>query len=178
MQQRRTLPELSAGQRVALTGAIVVALGLAAYGAVGLSTTISNKAAHLGIPFPALVPIGIDGGLVGVIALDLVLAWTSQPIGWLRQLARLLASGTVAANISAGWPDPIAIGLHAAAPLMLLVMVEAGRAVLSRRAGLASGMARDSIPFARWLLSPWPTLPAVAANGAVANRQLPHGVGQ
>lgn len=127
------------------------------YGAVGSYTTISNKAALLGIPFPDLVPIGIDGGLVGVITLDLVLACTSQPIGWLRQLARLLASGTVAANISAGWPDPVAIGLHAAAPLMLLVMVEAGRAVLLRRAGLASGMARDPIPFARWLLSPWPT---------------------
>ncbi|TCO55761.1 uncharacterized protein DUF2637 [Actinocrispum wychmicini] len=104
-----------------------------------------------------MVPIGIDGGLVGVVVLDLVLAWTAHPIGWLRQLARLLAVGTVAANVSAGWPDPVAIGLYAVAPLMLLVMVEAGRRVLLRRAGGAAGYVRDRIPLGRWILSPWPT---------------------
>lgn len=40
---------------------------------------------------------------------------------------------------------------------MLLAMVEAGRAILLRRAGLASGTARDKIPLGRWLLSPWRT---------------------
>jgi hypothetical protein len=98
--------------------------------------------------------VGIDGGLVGVVTLDLVLAWTGQPVGWLRQLARLLTVGTVAANVSAGWPDPVAVGLHSAAPVMLLVMVEAGRAVLLRRVGYASGSARDRIPLGRWVLSP------------------------
>ncbi|MFC0112622.1 DUF2637 domain-containing protein [Kibdelosporangium aridum] len=157
MDQRHDLPTLTGGQRAALACSIVIALALATYGAVGSYTTISDKAAQIGVPFPGLVPIGIDGGLVGVITLDLVLAWTSHPIGWLRQLARLLAMGTVAANVSAGWPDPIAVCLYAAAPLMLLVMVEAGRAVLLRRAGLSSGLARDRIPLGRWLLSPWPT---------------------
>ncbi|MFC0105473.1 DUF2637 domain-containing protein [Kibdelosporangium aridum] len=157
MDERHHLPKLSSGQRIALASSIVITLALAAYGAVGSYATISNKAAQLDVPLPELVPIGLDGGLVGVITLDLVLAWTSHPIGWLRQLARLLAGGTVAANVSAGWPNPIAISLHAAAPLMLLVMIEAGRAVLLRRAGLTSGMARDRIPIGRWQLSPWPT---------------------
>jgi hypothetical protein len=40
---------------------------------------------------------------------------------------------------------------------MLLVMVEAGRVVLLRRAGLAAGIARDRIPFGRWILAPWRT---------------------
>jgi hypothetical protein len=96
-------------------------------------------------------------GWSGVVVLDLVLAWTGSPLGWLRQLARLLTGGTVAANVSAGWPDPVAVALHAAAPLMLLVMVEAGRAVLLRRVGLASGTVRESIPLGRWVLSPWRT---------------------
>jgi Protein of unknown function (DUF2637) len=109
------------------------------------------------VPLPWLVPIGIDGGLVGVVVLDLVFAWTGSPVGWLRQLARLLTVGTVAADVTAGWPDPVAVGLHAAAPLMLLVMVEAGRAVLLRRVGLAAGTVRQAIPFGRWMLSPWRT---------------------
>jgi hypothetical protein len=157
MTKATGLPRLTSGQRLALTGAVGLALALATYGAVGSYTTISTKAAELGVPLPALVPVGIDGGLVGVIVLDLVLAWTGHPIGWLRQLTRLLTIGTVTANVSAGWPNPIAIGLHAAAPLMLLVMVEAGRAVLLRRAGLASGTVRDRIPMGRWVLSPWRT---------------------
>lgn len=154
----RTTPgQLSPAQRTALGGAILLALALATYGAVGSYETISTLAASVGVPLPALVPLGIDGGLVGVVTLDLVLAWTQHPLGWLRQLARLLTIGTVAANVSAGWPDPLAIGLHAAAPLMLLAMVEAGRAVLLRRAGLESGIARDRIPCGRWMLSPWRT---------------------
>ncbi|MFC0105468.1 DUF2637 domain-containing protein [Kibdelosporangium aridum] len=148
---------LTIGQRFALGGAIMMALALAAYGAVGSYKTVSDTATALGVPFPHLVPIGIDGGLVGVVTLDLVLAWTGHPIAWLRQLARLLTLGTVAANVSAGWPDPIAVGLHAAAPVMLLAMVEAGRSVLLRRAGLAAGTVRDRIPIGRWLLSPWRT---------------------
>nr|CEL13424.1 hypothetical protein [Kibdelosporangium sp. MJ126-NF4]CTQ99113.1 hypothetical protein [Kibdelosporangium sp. MJ126-NF4] len=93
---------LSIGQRLALSAAIIMAAALAAYGAIGSYTTIATKAAELGVPFPHLVPIGIDGGLVGVITLDLILAWTGHPVGWLRQLARLLTIGTVAANVSAG----------------------------------------------------------------------------
>jgi hypothetical protein len=148
---------LSWGQRVALARAVLLALGLAGYGAVGSYETITQLAAEAGVPLPRLVPLGLDGGLMGVLALDLVLAWTGQPVGWLRQVARLLTVGTVAANVSAGWPDQVAAGLHAAAPTMLLVMVEAGRAVLLRRAGLASGGGRDRIPVARWILAPWRT---------------------
>jgi hypothetical protein len=145
---------LSLGQRVVLTLAVGLAVGLAGYGAVGSYTTVADLAAGVGVPLPWLVPIGIDGGLVGVVVLDLVLVWSGSPLGWLRQIARVLTVGTVAANVSAGWPDPIAVGLHAAAPLMLLVMVEAGRAVLLRRIGLASGVVRDLIPLGRWVLSP------------------------
>jgi hypothetical protein len=102
-----------------------------------------------------LVPAGIDGGLVGV--LDLVLAWISMPVGWLRQLVRVLSVGTILANAVGGWPDPVAVGLHAAAPVMLLAMVEAGRTVLLRRMGKVDGTLRDSIPLTRWVLAPWRT---------------------
>jgi hypothetical protein len=145
MREMADSGRLSAGQRVALAGAVLMAAGLAAYGALGSYATVSDLAARVGVPLPGLVPLGIDGGLVGVVALDLVLAWTGSPLGWLRQFARLLTAGTVSLNASAGWPDPMAAGLHAAAPLMLLVMVEAGRAVLSRRAGLKSGALKEHV---------------------------------
>lgn len=154
MSNVRDVRRLSGVQRWALVASVGLGLGLAAYGAVGSYETVSDLAAGAGMPLPGLVPVGIDGGLIGVVALDLVLVWTGQPVGWLRQLARLLAVGTVAANVSAGWPDPVAVGLHSAAPIMLLVMVEAGRVVLLRRVGVAAGTARDRIPLGRWVLSP------------------------
>jgi hypothetical protein len=100
------------------------------------------------------VPASIDGGLVGVVVLDLVLAWVGVPVGWLRQLVRILSVGTIAANAVGGWPDPVGVGLHVAAPMMLLAMIEAGRAVLLRRMGQLNGMLREAIPLARWVLAP------------------------
>ena len=71
---------------------------------------------------------------------------------------RVLSVGTVVANAVAGWPDPVAAGLHAAAPLMLLAMLEACRSVLLRRIGETRGVRRESIPLVRWVLAPWRTL--------------------
>jgi len=130
---------LSGGQRLAVGVSVLLGLGLAAYGVAGSYKTVSVLAAKRGVPLAPLVPVGIDGGLIGVIMLDLVLSWTGQPIGWLRQLVRALTVGTVAANAAAGWPDMVSAGLHAAAPLMLLAMVEAGRTVLLRRSAAWPG---------------------------------------
>ncbi|HEV2452514.1 MAG TPA: DUF2637 domain-containing protein, partial [Streptosporangiaceae bacterium] len=118
---------------------------------------MSGLAQRKGVPLAHLVPVGIDGGLIGVVVLDLVLSWIGQPIGWLRQFVRVLTVGTVAANAAAGWPDLVSAGLHVAAPLMLLAMVEAGRAVLLRRIKSPDGRTREPIPVARWVLAPWPT---------------------
>ena len=136
---------------------VAFGLGLAAYGVVGSYQTVSGLAERRGVPLASLVPVGIDGGLIGVVVLDLVLSWIGQPIGWLRQFVRVLTVGTVAANAAAGWPDQVSAGLHVAAPLMLLAMVEAGRTVLLRRIKGPDGRTRDPIPVARWVLAPWPT---------------------
>jgi hypothetical protein len=58
---------LSWAQRAAVVGAVVLALGLAVYGAVGSYETVSSLAEQVGVPLPALVPLGIDGGLIGVV---------------------------------------------------------------------------------------------------------------
>lgn len=145
------------GQLAAAVASAILGLVVAGHGVAGSYETLSDLAARKGLPMPGLVPLGIDGGLVGMVALDLVLTWVGQPIGWLRQIARLLTVGTVAANAVAGWPDPVAVGLHTAAPMMLLVMVEAARAILLKRMGRVDGTVRDPIPLLRWVLAPWRT---------------------
>lgn len=145
------------GQRCARVMAVLFGLLLAGYGALGSYGTVTDLAASKGLPLPELVPVGVDGGLFGVMVLEIVLTWTGQPLGLLRQVVRLLTFGTVAANAAAGWPDPVAVGLHIAAPVMLLVMLEAARTVLLRHIGIAAGTMRERIPLTRWLLAPWPT---------------------
>jgi hypothetical protein len=148
---------LSHGQLVAIATAVTLGLAVAGYGLAGSYVTVSALAARRGVPLAGLVPAGIDGGVLAVVVMDLVLVWVGAPVAWLRQLVRVLAVGTIAANVIGGWPDPIATGLHAAAPIMLLAVIEAGRTVLLRRLGQARGTMRDTIPLARWVLAPWRT---------------------
>jgi hypothetical protein len=149
---------LSRGQTAAVVLSVGLGVVLAGYGLVGSYLTISELAERHHVPLASLVPAGIDGGLVAVMVLDLVLTWISSPVGWLRQLVRVLSVGTVVVNVVAGWPNPIAVGLHAAAPLMLLAMLEAGRGALLRRIGESRGTRREPIPLIRWLLAPWRTM--------------------
>jgi len=131
---------------------------VAGYGLAGSYVAVSELAARHDVPLAGWVPAGLDGGLVAVVVLDLALTWIGTPVGWLRQLVRVLSTGTVVANAVAGWPDPVATGLHVAAPLILLAMIEARRTVLLRRIGEAYGTRREPIPLIRWLLAPWRTM--------------------
>ncbi len=155
-QETAEHPRLTAAQRWAITGVALAAACLFGYGAAGSYTSIAHLAAGHHVPLPRLVPVGIDGGLVGTVLLDIVLTWSGQPVWWLRWLSRLLTLATVAANAAAGWPDPVSTGLHLAAPVMILATVEATRSVLLHRPVL-TGPRREPVPLARWLLAPWPT---------------------
>lgn len=140
---------------------ILTALGLAAYAAAASYDTVAGQAVAHGVSLPRLNPFGIDGGLFGIIVFDIGLTVVGRPILWLRMAARLFAVGTVMANASAGWPDPVGVGLRIAAPALFVLIVEAGRHVLLRRdedAASARKRKREQrIPAARWMLAPWPT---------------------
>jgi hypothetical protein len=103
---------LSSGQSAAVVVSVAFGLVVAAYGLAGSYVTVSGLAARHRVPLAGWVPAGIDGGVVAVVVLDLALAWIGSPVGWLRQLVRVLSVGTIAANIAAGWPDPVAVGLQ------------------------------------------------------------------
>lgn len=140
---------------------LLIAAGLAAYAAAASYDTVSGLAAAHGVALPALNPVGIDGGLFGIITLDMALTWIGWPIWWLRLAARLFAAGTVAANASAGWPSPVGTGLRVAAPALFVIIVEAARTTLlraknaeerERRAAARKRHRADRIPATRWLL--------------------------
>ena len=156
--QRSRWQAIGAGALITL-----IALGLAAYAAAASYESVSALAAAHHVPLARLNPAGIDGGLFGVILIDIVLTSMGQPLGWLRLAARLFAAGTIAANFAAGWPDPAGIGLRIAAPALFVILTEVARAVLLRRLKAASGEQkvrrrdRDKIPLARWFLAFGPT---------------------
>jgi hypothetical protein len=93
---RSASARLSGGQRMAVGGSVALGLGLAAYGVVGSYRAVSGLAQRKGVPLAHLVPVGIDGGLIGVVVHDLVPSWIRQPIGWPRQFVRILTVGTSA----------------------------------------------------------------------------------
>ena len=145
--------------RTAGVVAVVTILGLLTLGllaAAGVSSydNLFHLAASRDVPIPHLSPLEIDVGLVVVIALDIVLTWLGHPIGGLRLLARILGVGTIAANVAAGWPDPVGASMRAFAPVIIVAVTEAFRAFLLRR---HRDEAEEGVPFSRWVLAPWPT---------------------
>lgn len=128
-------------------GAIVALFvaGLAGYGTFGSYSTIKDLATDHKLPSPEWVPAGIDGGLFGVLAMDLYFTWIGHPSAGLRMSARIFTVGTVVVNAMAGIReridakgvpqmdvDWVALTLHIFAPVVLLVMVEAVRWLLMR----------------------------------------------
>jgi len=149
--------------RAAMMSAVVGVLAAGLLTAAGVSSydSLWRLAADHHVPVPHLSPLELDGGLVVVTLLDIAFTWGGYPLGGLRFLARVLGVGTIAANVAAGWPDPVGAFLRAFAPAIIVAVTEAVRAVLLRRnTGFQEARKRrreSRIPLARWLLAPWPT---------------------
>lgn len=137
---------------------IAVAAGSAAIAAIGFLgsyTAVAElaRAKHFGA-FAMVFPIGIDAGILVLLALDLLLTWLRMPLAMLRHTAWLLTTATIAFNGAAAWPDPIGTGMHAVIPLLFVVVVEAARHAIGRTAAITAGRHMDSVRMVRWLLDP------------------------
>lgn len=99
------------------------------------------------------VPTGIDVGIFVFSGLDLLLAYLELDVWWLRWVPRLLTAGTISLNEAAGGSSSARLA-HVLLPSLAIVAVEVAVRVVRKRTGLENGTRRESIPLARWMLSP------------------------
>jgi len=102
------------------------------------------------------VPTGIDVGIFVFSGLDLLLAYLDLDVWWLRWVPRALTTGTILLNEAAGGSTSSRLA-HVLLPSLAIVAVEVGVRVVRKRTGLEQGTRRESIPLARWVLSPLDT---------------------
>ncbi|MFE1442953.1 DUF2637 domain-containing protein [Streptomyces sp. NPDC058739] len=107
-----------------------------------------------------LFAVGVDVGIMVMIAVDLLMAWLKRPISWIRYPVWLLTAATVVLNAASGAPeeawkllDYVAAGAHGVVPVLFIMVVELGREAIDRVVR-PDQEERDSIPWLRWVLAP------------------------
>lgn len=139
---------------VVTAGAVVIA----GIGFAGSYAAVRELALKKGFgTFAYAFPVGIDAGIVVLLALDLLLTWIRIPFPLLRQTAWLLTAATIAFNGAAAWPDPLGVGMHAVIPVLFVVSVEAARHAIGRIADITADKHMEGVRLVRWLLAPVPT---------------------
>ncbi|QDN57365.1 DUF2637 domain-containing protein [Streptomyces sp. S1D4-20] len=148
-------PQVTTLQRRLIIAVATGAAVIAAIGFIGSYAAVAKLAAAKGFgAFAHAFPIGIDAGILVLLALDLLLTWLRMPLAMLRHTAWLLTAATIAFNAAAAWPDPIGTGMHAVIPVLFVVVVEAARHAIGRMADITAGRHMDSVRMARWFLDP------------------------
>ncbi|MFD5572751.1 DUF2637 domain-containing protein [Streptomyces cadmiisoli] len=159
------LPAKLTGTQKWTAGAIVVA-ALALAG-IGLYLSFEHVAefAFKELRFGSLgkgrlFAVGVDVGIMVMIAVDLLMAWLKRPISWIRYPVWLLTAATVVLNAASGAPegawkllDYVAAGAHGVVPVLFIMVVELGRTSIDRVVR-PDQEERDSIPWLRWILAP------------------------
>ncbi|MET9535561.1 DUF2637 domain-containing protein [Streptomyces sp. NPDC006649] len=145
--------------------AVVAGVGglvLAGIGFTGSYNTLRHLAESKGFGvFSYVFPIGIDAGILVLLALDLYMMRKRMPWPILRWTAHGLTVATVAFNASAAGPvmdDPLAASMHGVIPVLFVIAVEAARHYVGRMADLLAGETPlGSVPLTRWILAPLST---------------------
>ncbi|MFE9428897.1 DUF2637 domain-containing protein [Kitasatospora sp. NPDC006697] len=151
-------PSLTRAHRALLGVVAVGACLISGIGFAGSYSAVRELALRKGFgEFSYAFPVGVDAGIVVLLALDLVLTWLRIPFPLLRQAAWLLTVATIAFNAAASWGDPLGMGMHAVIPVLFVVVVEASRHAVGRIAAISADRHMESVRMMRWLLSPVPT---------------------
>jgi hypothetical protein len=151
-------PQLTRLQRRLVIAVAAGATVIAGIGFVGSYTAVARLAETKGFgAFARIFPVGIDAGILVLLALDLLLTWIRIPFPLLRHTAWLLTAATIAFNGAAAWPDPLGVSMHAVIPVLFVVVVEAARHAIGRTADITADKHMEGVRLSRWLLSPLPT---------------------
>jgi hypothetical protein len=136
---------------VVVAGVVVVA----GIGFAGSYTAVRDLALRKGFgAFAYVFPVGVDAGIVVLLALDLLLAWLRIPFPLLRQTAWLLTAATIAFNGAAAWPDLLGVGMHGVIPVLFVVSVEAARHEVGRIADKTAERHMERVR--AWPAGSWP----------------------
>ena len=146
--------QLTRTHRILATVVVAGAVVIAAIGFAGSFSAVRDLAEKKGFgDFAPFFPIGIDAGIVVLLALDLLLTWIRIPFPLLRQTAWVLTAATIAFNGAAAWPDALGVGMHAVIPLLFVVTVEAARHAIGRVADITADKHMEGVRVSRWLLA-------------------------
>ncbi|GAA3265452.1 DUF2637 domain-containing protein [Streptomyces lavendulae] len=163
--------------RVSKVLAVAALIGMIPVAVIGFAasyTTVADKAAAAGFAawLAPWIPIGLDGAIIGFLALDLYMTRRRTPWPLLRFAAHGMTAATVAINAASGaavavategaaaaevLPAPVRVFWHGLMPILFVVGVEAARRLIVHATQLEDGTAIDRIPLHRWALSPWKT---------------------
>ncbi|MEU5164305.1 DUF2637 domain-containing protein [Streptomyces sp. NPDC020875] len=145
---------------------VLLAVALAVIGFTGSYRSVRDLALSWGWGWFAYVfPIGIDLGIIGLFAADLFLCAIRTPVPVLRLFAWVLTAATIVFNAFSGWPtdgsagwmDYVEAAAHATMPGLVVVITDALRRAIARRARIADGRQFEPLGFARWWLAPFAT---------------------
>ncbi|MFJ6438771.1 DUF2637 domain-containing protein [Streptomyces sp. NPDC091416] len=135
-------------------GSLLIALT----GFVGSYTAVRDLATEKGFGwFAAIFPLGIDIGIITMLALDLALTWVDLRYPLLRHIAWLLTVATVAFNAFSAYPDILASIMHGVIPLLFIAITEAVRHAIAVATAREEGREEYALSLGRWLLAPWST---------------------
>ncbi|MFE0774170.1 DUF2637 domain-containing protein [Streptomyces sp. NPDC058861] len=158
MSGTSTKPHLTRPLRILIGVVISGTILVAGIGFAGSYSAVKALAVAKGFgDFAVVFPIGIDVGIVVLLALDLMMTWLRIRFPMLRHVAWVLTAATIAFNGAVAWPDPLGVGMHAVIPLLFVVVVEAARHAVGRLADITADKHMDGVRAIRWLLSPGPT---------------------
>jgi hypothetical protein len=137
---------------VAIVGPLVCALGV--LGGIGSFATVR----HLATPWFGgqawIVPVGVDVGILALLAWDLLAEYLGLSWPLLRWAAWTFIATTVYLNIAAAHGNVTASIMHAAMPVLFVTVVEGIRHLIRQCTGMVTGTRIERIPVSRWLLAP------------------------
>ena len=130
-------------------------MALAVLAGIGSFTTVRHLAVPLFGAMAWIVPIGIDTGILALLAWDLLAEYLRFSWPVLRWTAWAFIAMTVYLNIAAAHGNLTAAVMHAAMPFLFVTVIEGIRHLLRQWIGIATGTRIERIPTSRWLLAPY-----------------------
>lgn len=131
-----------------------LACGLAVLGGIGSFATIRRLAQPWFSSSAWIIPVGVDLGILALLAWDLLTEYVGLPWPALRWTAWAFIAATIYLNITAANGTVYAAVMHAAMPVLFITVIEGIRHLIRQWTGLAAGSRIEPIPLVRWLFAP------------------------